>query len=555
MKVLLVMPHLTRGPRNNTPGDCWYVPAYGVMYISSYLKQNGFDVETLNLNHYTNEKLDTVLRQQRFDAVCTGGLFTYMREFEEILRLAKHYHRHVKTILGGPVTTAHPSFAMQALNPDFLVIGEGELTTAELLTAIANNDAIDTVCGIGYSSNGRFIQTPLRPPIEDLNTLPFPDYEGFEFEYYLEHFPKRSIDNASYLNPNIRSGGIIGGRDCPGKCTFCFRITGGKLRVRSVENVISEVRYLIDTYGVNDIAMMDDVFAIKKSRIYEFCDAIKPLNISWTCQLRVPGVDEDLLMAMKEAGCYLVSYGFESASPKVLKSMKKGITVKQIENVIAPTRKVKLTLQANFIFGDPAESLDTAKETLAFARKYKWLHLGLNFIKPFPGSDLYHDLVTKGAIKNLNHFWVNSAYDEDGRLINMTGLNDEEMRRLRAMVYVERMHKNYFSIDRISKTADGQYLVTVICPICGRTSENLKIPKPGLLACPQCYMRAFLDSVDFSDMTPTQKRACKLGRQFLIMAAKRILDHDVWGMHAIRAYHRYKGQNQSMNFSKLHLKI
>lgn len=555
MNVLLVMPRMARGGHEDTPASNWYVPAYGIMYVSAYLKQSGFRVETLNLNHYGRDKLDAVLRRGRFDAVCTGGLFTYMSEFDTILRLARHYNPGVKTVLGGPVATAHPAFAMNALKPDFLVIGEGEETTAELLHAVQNDTSMAEVRGIAYAEDDRFVQTPTRPPIAELNQLPFPDYDGFEFGYYLDHFPKYSIDNASYLFPDFRSGGIIGGRDCPGKCTFCFRITGGKLRVRSVDNIVSEIRFLMETYGVNDIAMMDDVFAIKKSRVYEFCDAVKPMNITWTCQLRVPGVHEELLKTMKAAGCYLVSYGFESASPTVLKSMKKGITVGQIENVIEPTKNAKMTLQANFIFGDPAETMETAKETLAFARRHKWLHLGLNFIKPFPGSDLYHDLVEKGRIKNLHHFWVNSAYDEDGSLINMTALDDDAMRRLRAMVYVERMHKNYFTVTHRCKTAQGRHRLDVTCPVCGKTSVNIEVLGPGLLACPNCYMRAFLDTMDFTEMHPIRKRLIRFGRHAVIMVAKKILDHDVVGPAAIRLYHRFKKRRRAFNFSKLHVRI
>lgn len=528
MKILMIMPHAPVAS---------YWPAHGIMYVSSYLKSKGYDdIQTLNLSHYAEDKAEKVIRQNEFDAICTGGLFTYMKEFRRILNLAKEYSPHAKTILGGPIATAHPEFALSALEADYLVLGEGEETTLDLLEALGNGTDLEAVKGIAYQNNGHCRITQHRTPIKDLDSLPFPDYEGFEYGYYLDNFSHPRNSDASYLLGKVRTGGVIGGRDCPGKCTFCFRITGGLLRVRSVDNVIDEICYLIENYQVNNVIILDDVFAINKSRVFEFCKKIKPFDVPWRCQLRVPGVNEELLMAMKEAGCYLVSYGFESGSDTVLRSMKKGINVKQIENVIPLTRKSKMTLQANFIFGDPAETLDTAAETLRLVRKYNWLNVGLSYIKPFPGSPLYCDLIKENAIKNLEHFWINSAYDEDGRLINMTKMSDDEMMLLRVWVYLARFDRFYFKLHKVEKNEKGEYLLSITCPFCKNTSHDLKIRKSALLMCPSCYLRAHLDPLDLAGLSRPVKFLKKMKRQSVMGAIRVLTTNKTFGLLAVKGY-------------------
>jgi len=155
-------------------------------------------------------------------------------------------------------------------------------------------------------------------------------------------------------------------------------------RIRSISNFIKEIEFLVDKYNINELDLLDDMFAANKNRLFEFCEMIKPLKLPWQCQMRVNVADIDLLKTMKDAGCCLISYGFESGSPRVLKSMRKGISTEQIERAIEANLKAKITIQGNFIFGDPAETIETMKETIKFARKYKSLFLGFGMVKLIP---------------------------------------------------------------------------------------------------------------------------------------------------------------------------
>jgi len=256
----------------------------------------------------------------------------------------------------------------------------------------------------------------------------------------------------------------------------------------------------------------------------------------WTCQLRVNKIDEDLLMTMKDAGCVLVSYGFESANETVLKSMKKGITIKQIENALELTKKAKMTLQANFIFGDPAETLETAKETLNFAKRYRSFSLGLLPVKPYPGSPLYHDLIKKGVIKNLYHFWITSCFDKDMRVINMTSLNYAEYKLLQARVYLERLRKCYFNTILANKLSQSKYKVSMFCTNCYKKIEDLILDGPSLIACPHCLMRSYLDPIDLICRRELLRRPIKLLRKFIIFTAEFSLGNNWIGLKTYRGW-------------------
>jgi len=576
MNILLVQPNLNRSNTGYQEGADVPAPAPGIMYVSSYLKAHGFHVNTLNMNHYPTTKLDEIMRKKRYDVVCSGGIFTHLTKYVDIISVARQYNKHVKTVIGGPVATAHPEFALDALQADFLVIGEGERTCADLLTAIADNRKPNSVKGIAFRDQDQFVQTEANQPIEDLDTLPFPDYEGFEFDRFLDLSHDIPQDYPFHFIYNNRPVGVVGGRDCPGKCTFCFRLTGGKFRVRSVDNIIDEIRYLVDRFGINTLGLVDDLFATKKARVREFCRKIQPMNLPWQCALRVNNIDEEMLMAMKAAGCVLVSYGFESGSATVLKSMKKGISVGQIEKAIELTRKARMTIQGNFIFGDPAETLETAKETLRLARRYKCLHLGKMFIKPYPGSQLYHDLVDRKAIKDLHHFWVHSTREVGSWTINMTRLNEREFFLLRSWVALENLHRNYYKVLKVEPQQNREsyaperrnihiancgvrqhiknmvlvlsklmpvprserftYTVTLECPLCRSTFERIVVKHHGTLPCPNCFMRSYVDAIDLNNRNAVTKQIHKSARSALIMFADILLSSRPLGLRLARLW-------------------
>jgi len=504
LKVLLIMPDVNE--KN-------YVMNYGLMHVSSYLKKKGYNVQCLNMNHYTQSSLIECIEKTTFDVVGTGGLFVHYAIFKALIETIRHYSPKSKIILGGGIASTEFEFILNNLEPDFLVVGEGERTADLLLKAIENGTDYNNVTGICFKENNRIIETNPTPLIENLDEMPFPDYEGFEYGYYLDNHYKVIHRLQNVLDDNCRMGYVISSRDCMLKCTFCFRIIGhvGKkrgYRLRKLEMVSDEIKFLIRNYGINTIEFLDDMLAVDRQRIDDICKLMSSLNLKWSCQLRVSVVDEKLLMKMKESGCYCVSYGFESGSLKVLKSMRKGIKPDQIYRAIRYTQKAKIDVQGNFIFGDPAETRETVKETIRFTRKFKSTILGYGFVMPLPGSQIYHDAVKKGLIKNKAAFY--SSYPDGPASVNLTSLSQLRYKHMRYMVHSNaayRMKNAMGKIVKVEKTGPHKYNTDIICPFCHKVNRFSVEFNPTVndyatsdfIVCGNCYRRIAYNSLKYAD--------------------------------------------------------
>lgn len=435
------------------------------------------------------------LRRNGLLSLPRGGV-SHIEPVRSVVESVRMFSPKTTIVLGGGLASGDPEFIFSELRPDFLVIGEGELAFARLIAALESEKGWEYLNGIAYLKDGNFVQRPPEVIIENLDLLPFPDYNGFEYGYYLNNFSPKALNLRAILPPEDikkrKIATIITSRDCQGKCTFCFRIMGGNFRVRSIDNVISEVKYLVNTYGITELSVCDDMFSSTKERVFEFCEKIKPFRIAWDCQLRVNVIDEQMLKAMKESGCRSISYGFESASRRVLKSMKKGATADRIEKAVKLTRAAKIEVVGNFIFGDPAETFDTANETLEFAKSLLPTYIFLGFVYPYPGTDLYNRLKLEGKITDLSLFHKNSS----SFAINMTSMSDSDFRFLsRSITYEGRKNKPYVN-SLTFKFLNGEFLLNFVCPHCQYKHERVIFREDELyemLLCFECHQKIYID--------------------------------------------------------------
>lgn len=309
---------------------------FGLAYVSAYVKKCGFDIQCLNTNHYDltiEEILSYHLFTNNIDVICTGGMSLHYHKINEILNAAKKLNPDIITIVGGAIVTSDPTLAMENMQIDYGVIGEGEIVTTNLLSTLQNSGDIKEVCGITYRDNGKIVVTEPAPYIKDLDILPMPDYERFEYGEYIKLI-KPSQNYYTTILDEVRPAHISTSRSCPYGCTFCYHPLGNKYRQRSLNNVFEEIDYLVENYNINLLFILDELFSFNKERMYEFAARIKKYNIMWSPQLRVDEVDKDILKALKDSGAYIISYGIENASNTILESMKKHITIEQIENAL-----------------------------------------------------------------------------------------------------------------------------------------------------------------------------------------------------------------------------
>lgn len=497
MKILLVVPKYNL----TNEIDYSYAIPTGLGYISAVLKKTGHDVDCLNLNHYSGTIADIVskkLDEKNYDFVGTGNNALGYAVTEKIINAVKNHATRPKFILGGPIITSEPDAVFNLLNPDFAVIGEGEETIVELLEYIEKKEDLRKVKGIGFrDENGKILFTERRMPIENLDSIPWPDVDGLEFEKQLENLPGHGM----YLYQSFdypRPYAVLGSRGCPFNCTFCYHV--GKYRQRTLDSIIKEIEYAVKRYEINIIVLYDDCFSIDKKRLYEFCKRMKKLreemscDLKWMPQLTVHNLDSEMLKTIKEAGGDTVSYGFESFSSEVLKSMKKPITPEMIEKAFYETMKAKIGIQANFIFGDVAETKETAYKTLNWWKKNCKGQVKLGFIQPYPGSEIYRHCLRKGIIKDKKEFIKNQVAME--HWYNMTDkMSDEEIRQLkRDILDAKSKYYAYTKPISIRNMGKERYELKVKCPFCGNVDlyGNCEIKNRYLchygLVCRDCHM-------------------------------------------------------------------
>ena len=460
MNVLLVM------PKTGYLWDEWATPPVGIAYVSAYLKANHVNVYTLNMNLEDDNIYDVLEREiwkHDIDILGTGELVVNFKKIQTIVKAAKTIKPNMKVWVGGGLVTHSPYEAM-ALVPeaDFGMIGEGEVTSLELVKMLENTphygkDDISKIDGlIVRSDDGTLYCTNKRAEIEDLDSLPFPDREGFRFVETCQKYAKED---------NVITASIVSSRSCPNSCTFCSKTGGKRYRKRSLENIFREIDELVHKFHVNRLNFNDELFADNSNRLFKFCDMIEQYHISYRVSLHVgKNLTKELLTRMHESGCKVIFYGLESADNNVLRSMKKHTTIEEINRCLKITKEAGIITEGCFIFGDPAETNESVRTTLNWIEKNYTLGMfEVAPIKLYPGSQLYEDAIKNGKIKDPLKFI------QDGcPLTNVSGLTDEDYIRMinEDMTTVQKIRLN-LQKDLVIEKKEGNIIGSAICTNCG----------------------------------------------------------------------------------------
>lgn len=264
----------------------------------------------------------------------------------------------------------------------------------------------------------------------DIDLLPFPDYEPFNVQEMIDEYSMATRVLYRYSRPYPRPYNIVASRSCPFTCTFCVHKKRGiPYRARSIENVMEEIRVSYDKYKFNVLILLDELFAANKSRLIDFSNGVLEgkgkygWDFDWMFQTHANArFDLESLKLAKKAGCYLFSYGLESASPTVLKSMEKKMDIVQVGDVIKMAEEAGIGFAANLIFGDIAETPDTFAESLAFWFEYgRTSDIFMGEVKPYPGSKLFEVCRERGMFQNKKEYYENI----NTFTVNMTTIPDD----------------------------------------------------------------------------------------------------------------------------------
>jgi anaerobic magnesium-protoporphyrin IX monomethyl ester cyclase len=308
---------------------------------------------------------------------------------------------------------------------DAVATGEYDDTVVELAGAIRENREIGTVKGICYRASTGVVCNERRPFIEDLDRIPF-----------VSAIYKRFLKIENYFNPNalFPMVTITTSRGCPFRCTFCVypqTLMGRRLRLRSIENVVAEMEYVVKNFPqAKAIFLEDDTLTVNQQRCIQLSETMikKGIRISWTANARV-GLDVETMKKMKASGCRSLCVGFESGSQNILDRMKKGIKLEESYNFMKGAKKARLLIHGCFMAGLPGETRETLKETLTLAKRLDPDTVQFYPVMVYPGTEAY-DWYKERSLIATDDFskWL-TPRGLHNTVIRTEGLSSEEIVR------------------------------------------------------------------------------------------------------------------------------
>lgn len=352
-----------------------------LLYLATHLNANGFRASVYDLEA---EPLEGLRRRLAENPPLLGGvtaMTTGIGLAAEACALLKA--AGAKTVVGGAHATALPAETLRDTGADFVITGEGERPLLELAAALSASAPFENIKGLAFLRDGAAVVNP-RPEPLDIDALPVPDRSLLRLELYRGH-----------TTPGVPSGGamLFTARGCPFDCAYCASrvVSGGRVRLRSVEKVLEEVDYLAGL-GFTHITVDDDTLTLDRHRVLAFCEGMKARRgLTWNCTSRADAMDRELITAMKAAGCIKIAFGVESGSQRVLDAIGKKITVAQARECFRLAREAGLPSQAFFMVGHPEETAEDIAATEALIHELRPDLLFLSVASPLPGTR-YHEI-------------------------------------------------------------------------------------------------------------------------------------------------------------------
>jgi len=341
---------------------------------------------------------------------------------------AKKIFTNALLVIGGAHVSAVLEEALREFSEaDLGVYGEGEETIKAILASfLVSGERPQKLAGTIWRNSDQIIKATPRETIKDLDILPRPARDLFNLDLYQPHPPYGR--RKTYFNE-------ITSRGCPFKCSYCAKsVFGNSYRALSPVRVVEDIKDLVAKYQVREIHFYDDDLTLNRNRAVEIMELLiaAKLDLIWSCTTRCDLVDVELLKLMKQAGCWMISFGVESGSDVLRETVNKGVTRKQIEQAFYDTKRAKIKTTAYFMIGLPGETEETVKETIEFADKLDPHYVNWAVLTVYPNSPFYFDLQNgkygKGKIKKADS--ASSPFQDSFQLGFEENLTRERMETL-----------------------------------------------------------------------------------------------------------------------------
>jgi len=423
MRILLM------SPIKETYGGLGEAPPLGLGYLATALRREGHDVAILDCvnKRFTFEMLENYISRNNFELIGITVYSAALKQVKRSLEIIKKVKPETITIVGGPHPSAAPIHTLSFLKEaDFAFRGEGEIGFPLFVKYLENRqkDRFKDVPGLVWREGEKIV---FNEPIFHQNIDDF-DFPAWDLIRPDEYGQPGSIVPKGWAY-------IITSRGCPYSCTFCSAhiIAGRKMRYRSIENVIQEIKSLYSRYGIRKFSILDENFTLNRLRAKEFCQKILNEDVKFEFMLpngvRLDTLTEDLLKLMKRAGfSKRNAVGIESGSERILKMMKKNLTKEKVREKIELMNRMEFQPIGYFILGFPTETREEMQETIDFAMSLKLYRAAFTPLIPLPGTEIFDTLVKNNELPADFDF---SKLSTDKINYAPKGISKEELDRIR----------------------------------------------------------------------------------------------------------------------------
>lgn len=377
----------------------------GLGYIAAHLINAGHDVKVMACEtfHYDPGHIFKRIYESKADVFGITAMFPEIDQATNMVCNIRSIRKNTTIILGGILPTTVPEFALSKTGADICVKGEAELTIVKLIECLENDpSSLSKIPGIVYKTkDGGIIDTGTGELERDLSKILSPAYHLF---------PQNRL-MSQYFYPQDEGcivADVLTSRGCPFNCNFCYTVS--KPRYREIDDVIDELTYLIQHYGVNTVNFLDENFVLSKKRVETLLDGFKSngINIKFSTTARASVIDEEIVEMLYDAGCITLNIGLESGDQAMLDRMHKKTTVEQIKYAIETTRRAGIFVEYPCMVGNIGETEESMKKTFNLLKEIAWGDFQWRipfFCTPYPGTEIYNYAIEKGIILNEEDFY------------------------------------------------------------------------------------------------------------------------------------------------------
>ena len=342
--------------------------------------------------------------------------------------MARARNPETVVVVGGPHISACTNDVEEDMNIDVLIAGEGESAFSELIERLSNGDSISGIPGTAYRVDGKIEWGLPGELISDLDSIPFPAWDLVDIKKYARMGRAGNTRRGKYMP-------IFTSRGCPYLCCYCHNVFGKGFNYRSAENVVEEIKQIVDTFGITDIEIFDDAFNINHDRAKSICNMLLELDLGLSLAfpngVRADHLDRELVNLLARAGTTNLAVGVETASPELQKAIGKNLNLESAKKAITLADKAGIVTSGYFMLGFPDETGEQMQETIAFAESTDLYFASFFIVTPYPGTPLWvqtMSTVDSSVIKFSDYNYLSGYF-------NLSEVSGNELRRLQKEAY------------------------------------------------------------------------------------------------------------------------